>query len=431
MGLVNFRVSDELKKNAFDKLTELGKTPSEVFKSVMQYIVSNGKLPFEEVAMTSLDLEEYKRQFSNSKLSSKLHEILFNSSDVRQICISADTGAGAYQAIEDMIGYYISEGFGCFVAHPAISCSETSLDRIISLTTKYNREVKLLSLKSLVDDQYLPDHYYNPLRSKSFDDIALLTMDLSLVCLSGEMQRSELYKLSLVVAPLLSMAFEGDSKKVSFTNIEKWATEAMKEDQFINDPIKLQALKLLLEGAQAVTKSPIGKFTDFTNGEDDDYFMVDQIFNQYQVGIVEIPSGFNFSDMPLLQKIMSYDLRLCNIEYSNICRKPSLCVTYADFIWDIETISSFLRQARKAVVSTIICVPELMGSKHVDHKYSMIFQVCNELIFFNTHNIKKDLGNGFSDMLFMIAKRIYSINNMQFLYSSYGPKGEIFEVIDK
>lgn len=361
-----------------------------------------------------------------------MHEILFNCFDVRQICISADTGAGAYQAIEDMIGYYIAEGFGCLVAHPAISCSETSIDRIISLTTKYNRDVKLLNLKPLVDDQYLPDHYYNPLRGKTFDDIALLTMDLSPVCMSEEMPRNELFKLSLIVAPYLSMAFDGDSKKVSFANIEAWANGAMSEDHFVNDPINLKALKILYEGAQAVTKTVIGKFTDYVDGDDEDYFIQDEIFNKYQVGIVEVPLGCNlFEDMPLLRKIMSNDLRLGNINYSNILRKPSLCVTHSNFIWDVETICAFLREARKAVVSTVICVPELIGTKRIDHEYSKIYQICNELIFFNTHNIKKDLNNGFSEMLVLIAKHLYSISHNQFLYYSYGPRGEIIEVIEK
>lgn len=41
MGLVNFRVPDDLKKNAFDKLTALGKTPSELFKGVCKQTIKN------------------------------------------------------------------------------------------------------------------------------------------------------------------------------------------------------------------------------------------------------------------------------------------------------------------------------------------------------------------------------------------------------
>lgn len=57
MSNVNFRVDDALKKKSYAVLKELGVTPSELFKSVLQYVADTGKLPVKHVVVSEEDLK--------------------------------------------------------------------------------------------------------------------------------------------------------------------------------------------------------------------------------------------------------------------------------------------------------------------------------------------------------------------------------------
>ncbi|KJV37512.1 MULTISPECIES: type II toxin-antitoxin system RelB/DinJ family antitoxin [Acinetobacter] len=57
MSNVNFRVDDVLKKKSYSVLKELGITPSELFKSVLQYVADTGKLPVKHIVVSEEDLK--------------------------------------------------------------------------------------------------------------------------------------------------------------------------------------------------------------------------------------------------------------------------------------------------------------------------------------------------------------------------------------
>lgn len=47
MGVVKFRVDEDLKARAFARLEELGVTPSELGRELLRYVAERGELPLE------------------------------------------------------------------------------------------------------------------------------------------------------------------------------------------------------------------------------------------------------------------------------------------------------------------------------------------------------------------------------------------------
>lgn len=54
---ISLRVPTTLKDNAFEQIKELGMTPTEVFKDVLEYIVREGKMPVRKQILSDEDAE--------------------------------------------------------------------------------------------------------------------------------------------------------------------------------------------------------------------------------------------------------------------------------------------------------------------------------------------------------------------------------------
>ena len=435
MGLVNFRVSDELKKIAFEKISELGKTPSDVFKGVMQYIVNNGKLPYQEVVMSNQDLMAFNHKIVNNSLNQKLFELFQEERSTYQISLSGDTGSGATQGIISSIEYFISKGSGCLIAHPSICQSESDMDRLLSTSTLYNREVKILNLKNLHVNADSTDHYYNPLRGKSFDNIAFMAMKLSPQSQKHYIDVRILYKLSLVISPKISVSFDGNNRNVSFENLEKWAQAYIeaKTSEADNHKIELQAANLILEGCQVITQTSLGTFTNHIGGDDDKYFILEHVFNHSQVGLIE--SSFDKFDnvvYSLFKEVFSLDFMLIEYEYGVIKETSSLFVNQANFLIDTHTLSIFLRTARKSYITSLISIPEVFAYENPEQHYIQILQLSTAIFIFNTHQVKESLNNYYSQNFDYLSKYFYKLSINDFAFFSYRNMGQTHvEIIKK
>ena len=57
MANVNFRVDDTLKEKSYAIMYELGVSPTDIFKNVLQYIADTGKLPVKTVIVSEEDAD--------------------------------------------------------------------------------------------------------------------------------------------------------------------------------------------------------------------------------------------------------------------------------------------------------------------------------------------------------------------------------------
>lgn len=57
MATVNFRIDDNLKEKSYAVMHQLGVTPTDIFKNVLQYIAETGKLPVKTVVVSDEDAE--------------------------------------------------------------------------------------------------------------------------------------------------------------------------------------------------------------------------------------------------------------------------------------------------------------------------------------------------------------------------------------
>lgn len=57
MATVNFRVDEALKEKSYSILKEQGIAPTEFFTSVLEYIVTTGKLPVQKTLLSEEDAE--------------------------------------------------------------------------------------------------------------------------------------------------------------------------------------------------------------------------------------------------------------------------------------------------------------------------------------------------------------------------------------
>ncbi|MEI8614857.1 type II toxin-antitoxin system RelB/DinJ family antitoxin [Shewanella sp. PP-He15 brown] len=53
IGTINIRIDDELKERAFSALEKLGVSPSEALRQMLEYVATNGALPFKPVLLTA------------------------------------------------------------------------------------------------------------------------------------------------------------------------------------------------------------------------------------------------------------------------------------------------------------------------------------------------------------------------------------------
>ena len=52
MGTINLRVDDELKARSYAVLERLGVTPSDLLRQTLEYVASQGRLPFRTTVIT-------------------------------------------------------------------------------------------------------------------------------------------------------------------------------------------------------------------------------------------------------------------------------------------------------------------------------------------------------------------------------------------
>ena len=57
MASINLRIEDSLKKAAYDRLSELGVTPSDLIRQTFEYVVATGKLPVHRTVESDGDLD--------------------------------------------------------------------------------------------------------------------------------------------------------------------------------------------------------------------------------------------------------------------------------------------------------------------------------------------------------------------------------------
>lgn len=57
MASINLRIDDSLKKAAYDRLSELGVTPSDLIRQTFEYVVATGKLPVRRTVVSDDGLE--------------------------------------------------------------------------------------------------------------------------------------------------------------------------------------------------------------------------------------------------------------------------------------------------------------------------------------------------------------------------------------
>ncbi|KXV71708.1 hypothetical protein AD951_01470 [Acetobacter malorum] len=57
MASINLRIDDNLKKAAYDRLSELGVTPSDLNRQTFEYVVATGKLLVRRTFISDDDLE--------------------------------------------------------------------------------------------------------------------------------------------------------------------------------------------------------------------------------------------------------------------------------------------------------------------------------------------------------------------------------------
>ena len=57
MASINLRIDDNLKKAAYDRLSEFGVTPSDLIRQTFEYVVATGKLPVRRTVVSDDDLE--------------------------------------------------------------------------------------------------------------------------------------------------------------------------------------------------------------------------------------------------------------------------------------------------------------------------------------------------------------------------------------
>ena len=57
MASINLRIDDALKNAAYQRLSELGITPSDLIRQTFKYVVETGKLPVQRVILSNDDRE--------------------------------------------------------------------------------------------------------------------------------------------------------------------------------------------------------------------------------------------------------------------------------------------------------------------------------------------------------------------------------------
>ena len=57
MGSINLRIDDELKARSYAALEEMGVTPSEALRLMLEYIADNERLPFKQTLLSDEDAE--------------------------------------------------------------------------------------------------------------------------------------------------------------------------------------------------------------------------------------------------------------------------------------------------------------------------------------------------------------------------------------
>ncbi|ARW12098.1 MULTISPECIES: type II toxin-antitoxin system RelB/DinJ family antitoxin [Acetobacter] len=55
MALINLRIDGSLKKAAYERLSELGVTPSDLIRQTFEYVVKTGKLPVRRTVISEED----------------------------------------------------------------------------------------------------------------------------------------------------------------------------------------------------------------------------------------------------------------------------------------------------------------------------------------------------------------------------------------
>ena len=57
MGSINLRIDDELKARSYAALEQMGVTPSEALRLMLEYIADNERLPFKQTLLSDEDAE--------------------------------------------------------------------------------------------------------------------------------------------------------------------------------------------------------------------------------------------------------------------------------------------------------------------------------------------------------------------------------------
>lgn len=59
MAVITVRIDDDLKRQAFEKLNQLGISPSDLLRQTLQYVAEQGKTPFKTIIVTDEDADLY------------------------------------------------------------------------------------------------------------------------------------------------------------------------------------------------------------------------------------------------------------------------------------------------------------------------------------------------------------------------------------
>ncbi|GCD57145.1 type II toxin-antitoxin system RelB/DinJ family antitoxin [Acetobacter pasteurianus] len=70
---VNLKVNTQLKENAYATLKELGTTPSDFFRDILEYVVREKKLPIKRLTVSDEDAEFYALVRERLKNPDKIH----------------------------------------------------------------------------------------------------------------------------------------------------------------------------------------------------------------------------------------------------------------------------------------------------------------------------------------------------------------------
>lgn len=73
LSQVNLKINTQLKESAYATLKELGTTPSDFFRDVLEYVVREKKLPIKRLTVSDEDAEFYELVRKRLKNPGKIH----------------------------------------------------------------------------------------------------------------------------------------------------------------------------------------------------------------------------------------------------------------------------------------------------------------------------------------------------------------------